>query len=130
MSGDSTVATATSSITTLLDQKAGIVAPTMRLAVLVLVGVALLAAPAQAQQAPVVTLVGSLQSELGCPGELQPECAATRLQQVSPGVFQGTFAVPAGSFEYKVALNNSWDENYGAGGVRGGSRSPTRPGRR
>ena len=93
----------------------------MRLAVLVLVGVALLAAPAQAQQTPVVTLVGSLQSELGCPGDWQPECAATRLQQVSPGVFQGTFAVPAGSFEYKVALNNSWDENYGAGGVRGGS---------
>src|SRR4051794_24864556 len=66
-----------------------------------------------------VALVGSLQSELGCPGDWQPECAQTRLQPVagSPGVFRGTFDVPAGGYEYKVALNNSWDENYGAGGA-------------
>src|ERR1700760_1786132 len=52
-----------------------------------------------------VTLVGSLQSELGCPGDWQPECAATHLQPVAgrPEVFQATFDVPAGSFEYKVA---------------------------
>jgi hypothetical protein len=70
-----------------------------------------------------VTLVGSLQSELGCPGDWQPGCAATALQPVDgrPGVFRGTFDVPAGSFEYKVAVNGSWDENYGAGGAPGGS---------
>ena len=58
-----------------------------------------------------VALVGSLQSELGCPGDWQPECAATRLQPVagSPGVYRGTFTPPAGTYEYKVALNNSWD---------------------
>src|SRR6186997_3340010 len=67
-----------------------------------------------------VTLVGSLQSELGCPGDWQPECPQTRLQPVagSPGLFRATFDVPAGAYEYKVALNNSWDENYGAGGAR------------
>ena len=70
-----------------------------------------------------VALVGSLQSELGCPGDWQPECAATRLAPVagSPGVFRATFDVPAGAFEYKVALNGSWDENYGAGGAPGGA---------
>jgi pullulanase-type alpha-1,6-glucosidase len=83
-------------------------------------------APAQADHTPapgVVTLVGSLQSELGCPGDWQPECAQTRLQPVagSPGVFRGTFDVPAGSYEYKVALNGSWEENYGAGGAAGGA---------
>ncbi len=99
----------------------------MRSAVLVvLVGVLALAAPAQAHHTPVpgvVALVGSLQSELGCPGDWQPECVQTRLQPVagSPGVFRGTFDVPAGAFEYKVALNNSWDENYGAGGAAGGA---------
>ena len=103
------------------------VATTMRSAVLVvLVGVLALAAPAQAHHTPVpgvVALVGSLQSELGCPGDWQPECVQTRLQPVagSPGVFRGTFDVPAGAFEYKVALNNSWDENYGAGGAAGGA---------
>ena len=81
---------------------------------------------ARANHTPVpgtVALVGSLQSELGCPGDWQPECPQTRLQPVagSPGVFRATFDVPAGSYEYKVALNNSLDENYGAGGVPGGA---------
>src|SRR4051812_29917341 len=86
----------------------------------------LAAAPARANHTPIpgtVALVGSLQSELGCPGDWQPECSQTRLQPVagSPGVFRGTFDVPAGGYEYKVALNNSWDENYGAGGAPGGA---------
>jgi hypothetical protein len=81
---------------------------------------------ARADHTPVpgtVALVGSLQSELGCPGDWQPECPQTRLQPVagSAGVFRATFDVPAGSYDYKVALNNSWDENYGAGGAPGGA---------
>src|SRR4029453_9599542 len=84
------------------------------------------APPAAAGHTPVpsvVAVVGALQSELGCPGDWQPECVQSRLQPVtgSPGVFRGTFEVPAGSYEYKVALNGSWDENYGAGGAAGGA---------
>ena len=73
-----------------------------------------------------VALVGSLQSELGCPGDWQPECPATRLAPVagSPGLFRASFDVPAGNHEYKVALNNSWTENYGAGGAPGGANIP------
>jgi hypothetical protein len=68
-----------------------------------------------------VTIAGSLQSELGCPGDWQPECAATHLGfDADDDVWQGTFALPAGSWEYKAALNDSWDENYGAGGVLNG----------
>ncbi len=86
-------------------------------------------APSQADHTPApdtVTLVGSLQSELGCPGDWQPECAATHLQPVagSPGVFRGTFDVPAGDFELKAAINDSFDENYGAGGQPGGANIP------
>src|SRR4051812_9374659 len=85
--------------------------------------------PARADHTPTpgtVALVGSLQSELGCPGDWQPECPATRLAPVagSPGLFRATFDVPAGNHEYKVALNNSWDENYGAGGAPGGANIP------
>jgi hypothetical protein len=36
-------------------------------------------------------------------------------------VWTGTFDIPAGTWEYKVALNGTWDENYGAGGVRDGA---------
>jgi pullulanase-type alpha-1,6-glucosidase len=71
-----------------------------------------------------VALVGSLQSELGCPGDWQPECPATELQLGADGLYRGTFDVPAGSYEYKVALNDSWDENYGAGGSPGGANIP------
>ena len=71
----------------------------------------------------VVALVGTLQSEVGCPGDWQPECPQSRLQPVagSPDLYRATFDVPAGSYEYKVALNSGWDENYGAGGTAGGA---------
>ena len=38
------------------------------------------------------------------------------------GLFVYTFMdVPAANYEYKIAINGSWDENYGVGGVRDGS---------
>ena len=81
--------------------------------------------PAWADHTPVpdtVTIPGSLQSELGCPDDWQPDCAATHLAyEGDDDVWQGTFSVPAGDWEYKAALNDSWDENYGAGGVQDGS---------
>ena len=72
-------------------------------------------AQADHQQPPVsVALVGSLQSELGCTADWQPDCAETELEQVG-GEWVGGFTVPAGSYEWKVALNDSWDESYGDG---------------
>jgi len=70
-------------------------------------------------------VVGSLQSELGCPGDWQPDCAATDLAfDANDGVWQATFAIPAGSWEYKLALNDSWDENYGANATQNGANIP------
>ncbi|MFE7845808.1 pullulanase-type alpha-1,6-glucosidase [Microbacterium sp. NPDC057407] len=72
---------------------------------------------------PVITLPGSLQSELGCPGDWQPDCLATMMfDRDRDGVFQYTTDdLPTGSYEVKVAHNLSWDENYGAGGAAGGA---------
>ncbi|MEO0952630.1 MAG: hypothetical protein AAFY44_15110, partial [Pseudomonadota bacterium] len=67
-----------------------------------------------------VALVGSLQSEVGCPSDWQPDCAASELQ-FDGSTWSATFALPAGEFEYKVALNDSWDENYGADGAENGA---------
>ena len=39
-------------------------------------------------------------------------------------VGQETFTVPAGSWEYKATLNDSWDENYGANAERNGPNIP------
>ncbi len=67
-----------------------------------------------------VSIPGTLNSELGCPGDWQPECEAIRLAHQGGGVYSGTFTVPAGDWQYKIAINGSWDENYGAGGAPGG----------
>ena len=66
---------------------------------------------------------GSFQSELGCPGDWQPDCLRT-LAPDPDGDGTYTFettAIPAGNYEGKVALNESWDINYGAGGVPNGA---------
>src|SRR5712664_7666 len=75
-----------------------------------------------APQPASVTIAGSLQSKLGCAGDWDPACAATHLAfDATDTVWQGTFSVPAGSWEYKAALNGTWDENYGANATRGGA---------
>ena len=68
----------------------------------------------------VVTIPGTLNSELGCTGDWEPGCESIRLTHLANGVYSGTFTVPAGSWEYKIAIGGSWDENYGAGGEAGG----------
>src|SRR4051794_17788929 len=77
--------------------------------------VLLVAASASSTPDPTsVTIAGSLQSELGCAGDWDPACAATHLTyDASDDVWQGSFDLPAGNYEYKGALNNAWDENYG-----------------
>ena len=62
---------------------------------------------------------GSFQSELGCAGDWDPGCLRSWLQDIDgDGIYTfETTALPAGSYESKVAINESWDENYGADGV-------------
>jgi hypothetical protein len=77
-----------------------------------------------------VTVAGSLQSELGCAGDWDPACATTHLTyDAGDDVWQGTFTVPADvppgtPYEYKAALNDAWDENYGLHAVAGGANIP------
>lgn len=78
----------------------------------------LTAQPAGAAVDRTVTVAGSLQSELGCAADWDPTCTATDLTRVGGGTaYQKVFRVPAGSHEFKVAINHAWDENYGAGGA-------------
>ncbi|QTF90922.1 pullulanase-type alpha-1,6-glucosidase [Halomonas sp. BM-2019] len=87
-----------------------------------LTGASTLALAAHTVDPDTVTLVGSLQSELGCAGDWQPECVATTLSSdASDGVWQGSFDLPAGNWEYKVVLNGDWNDNYGADGEADGS---------
>lgn len=91
-------------------------------AALIVTGGVVAIAPAAAAERT-FALVGSLQSELGCADDWKPDCAATELAATdTAGVYAAEFDVPAGSYEYKVAVNDAWDESYGLGG--GGDNVP------
>ncbi|MGL4257766.1 MAG: alpha-amylase family glycosyl hydrolase, partial [Microbacterium sp.] len=91
-------------------------------AALVLTGAVISTAPAVAAERT-FALVGSLQSELGCPEDWQPGCNTTDLAATgTAGVYAAEFDVPAGSYEYKVAVDDAWTESYGLNG--GGDNIP------
>lgn len=73
----------------------------------------------------VVTIPGTIQSQLGCSGDWQPDCSATFLTlDDEDDVWQGEFDLVAGSYEYKVAIEETWDENYGLNAAPGGANIP------
>ncbi|MDN4162437.1 alpha-amylase family glycosyl hydrolase [Nocardioides abyssi] len=77
------------------------------------------AAPTPARES--VAVAGSLQDEIGCAADWDPACEESRLAfDPTDGRWHATFELPAGTYEWKVAVDGSWDENYGAGGAAGG----------
>jgi glycosidase len=72
-----------------------------------------------------VTIAGSLDAAIGCAGDWDPACAAAHLTyDATDDVWQNTWTIPAGGWEYKAALNDSWNENYGLNAVAGGANIP------
>ncbi|HET9442235.1 MAG TPA: hypothetical protein VFO65_02860, partial [Acidimicrobiales bacterium] len=72
-----------------------------------------------------VVITGSLQSEVGCAQDWDPTCVATALSfDEDDQVWQGRFAVPAGSYEFRVTIDGSWDESYGANAQPNGANIP------
>ncbi|MEO8016900.1 MAG: pullulanase-type alpha-1,6-glucosidase [Pseudomonadota bacterium] len=71
----------------------------------------------------IATVPGSFQSEMGCAGDWDPSCFRSWLQDINDTSIYSfsTGSIPAGSYECKVALNGSWDVNYGQGGVQNGA---------
>src|SRR5690349_22883722 len=73
-------------------------------ALALIAGLALVFLPGSSAQAaePTAFWVGSMQSELGCSGDWQPDCAATQLPKDPSGTtYSKTFTLPAGAYEYK-----------------------------
>ncbi len=66
-----------------------------------------------------VTVMGTLMQELGCGADWDEACTATDMQPTAEG-WQLVGGLPAGRYEWKVRLDGSWEENYGAGGVADG----------
>jgi hypothetical protein len=66
-----------------------------------------------------VNVPGDWQAAVGCPGDWQPDCEVTALEEVD-GLYVGTFTLPAGSYQAKVALDGSWAVNFGVDGIADG----------
>src|SRR3712207_223797 len=61
-----------------------------------------------------VTIAGSLQSEAGCSGDWQPDCAATHMTKRADGIWEYSVNLQAGSYEYKAVIDDAWaNGNYG-----------------
>ena len=76
--------------------------------------------PIEAQSSRVVRLPGSIQAALG--GKAwDPAGDVTKMLETAPDHYEFVAAFPKGNYEYKVAVNGTWDENYGQKGASGGA---------
>ena len=68
-----------------------------------------------------VSIPGSHNRAMGCVADWRPECAAAHLAlDPRDQIWKRTYDGLRGDYAYKAAIDSRWDENYGAGGVRGG----------
>ena len=58
------------------------------------------------------SLVGSLQSELGCAADWDPTCTDGDLAPTGDGAYAAEVTLPAGTYEFKVVGDHAWDEAY------------------
>jgi glycosidase len=72
-----------------------------------------------------VVLPGTFQTHLGCTGNWDPACENAALAyEATNDVWVNAFIIPAGNYEYKIALDGSWDRNYGEDALPNGANIP------
>ena len=69
----------------------------------------------------VVVLTGSLQDELGCSKDWDPTATKSQMKDMGNGHYILKGQLPAGNYEFKIAIGGSWQENYGAAGKANGA---------
>lgn len=72
----------------------------------------------------IVGVPGSYQAAAGCESDWNPACEVTFMTLGDDGLYTLTVTLPAGEYEFKIALNGTWDENYGVDGERDGANIP------
>jgi len=68
-----------------------------------------------------INIPGTTQTAVGCSGDWMPDCAESALTLGDDGLWSGTFDIPAGEYEVKVAANGGWDINFGVDGEHNGA---------
>ena len=73
------------------------------------------------EQPSAVAVAGDFSTLLGAPEDWAPQHDEVQMKyNARKKLWSLTAELPAGFYTYKIALNRSWDENYGAFGVRDG----------
>ncbi len=62
-------------------------------------------------------LVGDLQKQLGASGNWSPSDHTTQLQKINSNLYQFSADLSEGTYQYKVALNDGWNEAYPSNNV-------------
>lgn len=72
-----------------------------------------------------VTLVGSFQNELGCEADMLLDCDKSQLTyDILGDIWQASFALPIGDYEYRIHLDHSDTHIYGKNGIGGVNSFP------
>ncbi|NTV40398.1 MAG: alpha-amylase, partial [Demequinaceae bacterium] len=74
-----------------------------------------------AAQPDEVALPGTVNTAMGCGEDWAPWCDQAQMTlDPAAATWSITVDLPAGDYEFKVAIDRAWDLNYGAGGVPNG----------
>ncbi len=63
-----------------------------------------------------VSLTGSFQAALGCPGDFDPSCPQTELTDNRDGTWSTLLPVPPGNYTFRVVASSDSDRSLGQGG--------------
>ncbi|MEZ4561361.1 MAG: SpaA isopeptide-forming pilin-related protein [Thermomicrobiales bacterium] len=63
-----------------------------------------------------VSLAGSFQTALGCPGDFDPTCPQTELHDNGDGIWSTVLPVPPGNYAFRVVARSDSDRSLGQGG--------------
>jgi hypothetical protein len=74
--------------------------------------------------AGMVNLPGDYQQAAGCGGDWDPACPTTAMEEGDDGLFVLVVDIPAGDYEFKVAMDGAWTVNYGSDGAQDGPNYP------
>ena len=75
-----------------------------------------------AAQPGAVSVPGSFNVAVGCASDWQPDCEAIQMTlDEDQSLWNLTLDLPAGSHQFKIAIDGSWTENYGDGGAMDGA---------
>ena len=77
---------------------------------------------ADVAQPHAVAIAGDFGAHLGAEADWEPDLDAVQMElDANAGRWRRTVELPAGTYTFKIAIDRSWDENYGAFGFADGA---------